>query len=139
MENSVREYHEENRIPHAREGYTWVFASNLAGRHASGSAKVARVNFHAAYGVGRGPTGNAYALPTKDKSLKPLSLTEIQYSIEEFFEHAAMHPARKFFVSSVTSETGQMDEVIGVLFSKAPINCSLPLAWKQFGHSSNPS
>lgn len=48
----------------------FVFGSNPEGRHGAGAAKIAREQFGAKYGVGEGMTGNAYALPTKDLSVK---------------------------------------------------------------------
>ena len=48
----------------------FVFGSNLAGRHGKGAALHAKKFYGAEYGVGVGPTGNAYAIPTKDSDLK---------------------------------------------------------------------
>ena len=45
----------------------FVFGSNEAGRHGKGAALAAKLQYGAVYGVGRGRTGNAYAIPTKDK------------------------------------------------------------------------
>ena len=52
----------------------FVFGSNLAGRHGAGAALDARRYHGAVYGVGEGLMGNAYAIPTKDRALKPRSL-----------------------------------------------------------------
>jgi len=48
-----------------------VFGSNEAGRHGKGAALDAEKYHGAASGVGRGPTGCAWALPTKDARLRP--------------------------------------------------------------------
>ena len=56
----------------------FVFGSNLAGRHGLGAAKYARNNLGAVYGVGEGPTGECYALPTKTGDLKVRSLADIE-------------------------------------------------------------
>lgn len=48
------------------EDTIFVFGSNPKGIHGTGSACVAVLYFNAKYGVGEGPQGNAYALPTKD-------------------------------------------------------------------------
>lgn len=66
----------------------FVFGSNLAGRHGLGAAKYAKDNLGAEYGVGEGPTGQCYAIPTKDKNLKVRSLSEIEESIIKFLEYA---------------------------------------------------
>jgi hypothetical protein len=66
----------------------FVFGSNLAGRHGLGAAKYARDNLGAVYGVGEGPTGQCYALPTKDENIKTRSLEDIELSIAKFLNYA---------------------------------------------------
>jgi len=66
----------------------FVFGSNLAGRHGLGAAKYAREQLGAEYGVGEGPTGNCYALPTKDENIKTRKLEDIEESIVRFLEYA---------------------------------------------------
>ena len=68
----------------------FVFGSNLAGRHGLGAAKYARDNLGAEYGVGEGPTGQCYALPTKDEGIKTRPLSDIESSIVRFIEYASM-------------------------------------------------
>ena len=79
----------------------FVFGSNLAGRHGKGAALEAKNKYAAVYGVGRGRTGNAYALPTKDNNLKPLSLEDIRANIFEFVVYAQQHPEDTFIVTPV--------------------------------------
>ena len=66
----------------------FVFGSNLAGRHGLGAAKYARDNLGAKYGVGEGPTGECYALPTKDEHIKTRPLEAIEESIVKFLDYA---------------------------------------------------
>lgn len=121
-------FHADNIIPSG--DWIWVFGSNEAGRHGKGAARVARVNFRAEYGCGRGPTGHAYAIPTKDKHLASLSLEHIEVSIGEFLKYAAEHPKRHFFVTRIgCGLAGYADEQIAPHFVHAPTNCSLPDAW----------
>ena len=61
-------YYEGNITP--EKDTIFVFGSNPEGRHGAGAARIAREQFGAKYGVGEGLTGNAYALPTKDLSVK---------------------------------------------------------------------
>jgi hypothetical protein len=68
----------------------FVFGSNLAGRHGLGAAKYAREKLGAEYGVGEGPTGQCYALPTKDENIKTRSLEDIEDSIVKFLAYADM-------------------------------------------------
>lgn len=131
MSMPLPSFHPDNTIPDS--SWIWVFGSNEKGAHGKGAAKVARVNFHAEYGVGRGPTAQAYAIPTKDRSLKPLPLESIYASVVDFLAYAAEHPKSKFFITRIGCVlAGYSDEEIGPAFADAPANCSLPDEWKQF-------
>ena len=124
-------FHQDNTIPSS--GWIWVFGSNEAGRHGKGAAKIARVNFRAAYGCGRGPTGSAYAIPTKDAHLAVLPIEQIQQSIADFLLYAKTYPEKLFFVTRVgCGLAGYTDDEIGPLFLTAPDNCSLPNDWKAY-------
>ena len=61
----------------------FVFGSNLAGKHAGGAARVAYEKFGAEWGVGSGPTGRCYAIPTMQGDLE-----SIRPYAEEFIEYA---------------------------------------------------
>lgn len=129
--HTTHQFHPDNTLPSA--DWIFVFGSNLAGRHGKGAAKVARTNFRAAYGEGRGPTGHAYAIPTKGKHLEVLDLQSIERSIEDFLLYARLHPELNFFVTRVgCGLAGYTDDQIGPMFDQAPGNCSLPNEWKQY-------
>lgn len=66
----------------------FVFGSNRAGRHGKGAALHAAKLWGAVHGVGEGPTGNAYAIPTKDENLRVLPLPEIVAGFERFLAYA---------------------------------------------------
>lgn len=51
----------------------FVFGSNLAGRHGRGAAHTALLNWEAVYGQAIGLQGRSYAIPTKNRRLKPLN------------------------------------------------------------------
>ena len=70
----------------------FVFGSNKAGRHGKGAALFAADNFGAERGIGEGPTGHAYAIPTKDENLNPLPWAEVAQGIDRFLEYAATSP-----------------------------------------------
>lgn len=79
----------------------FVFGSNLAGRHGKGAAKDA-VDFHGAvYGVGVGPMGSAYAIPTKDAKLIVLPLHIIDRHIRDFLEYADGNPSQTFHLTPI--------------------------------------
>lgn len=83
------------------EKVIFVFGSNLAGIHGAGSALEARRTFGADLGVGEGRTGFAYAIPTKDRNLKVLSLVEIGEAIKRFLEYARENPDLTFIVVKI--------------------------------------
>jgi len=101
----------------------FVFGSNLAGRHGAGSALVARQNHGAQIGVGEGPTGNAYAIPTKDYDLRTMSIRSISFYVEGFILYAIQHPSTRFEVVDIgCGLAGYQASDIAPLFTGAPSN-----------------
>ena len=112
----------------------FVFGSNLAGRHGKGAALAARRLHGAQYGVGTGPTGNAYAIPTKDahRTLRVLPLEEINKHVVEFVRYAKTHPELQFDVTRIgCGYAGYCDADIAPMFAGAPANCMLPDGWRE--------
>ena len=110
----------------------FVFGSNLAGRHGAGAALYARKHFGAAYGTGRGRTGNAYAIPTKDERIKTLPLNRIAQYVSDFIAYAKAHPDLSFQVTRIgCGLAGYLDHQIAPLFAGAPDNCILPDGWAE--------
>ncbi len=108
----------------------FVFGSNLAGRHGKGAALSARLHHGAQYGIGRGRTGQAYAIPTKDANLRTLPIDEIRKYVSEFIEYAQTLPSETFQVTAVgTGLAGFKHEDMAPLFANAPKNCQLPVEW----------
>jgi hypothetical protein len=125
-----RVFHHDRALPQDDRSI-WVFGSNLAGRHGMGAAKVAYLQFDARRGVGEGPTGRAYAIPTKDEHLGILPLDQIQKSVDRFIEYAHGHPHLKFFVTRVgCGLAGYDDEQIAPMFRRSPSNCSFATQWR---------
>lgn len=125
-----------------RDGYPvyetcFVFGSNLAGRHGKGAAKTAKDHWQAQYGMGAGPTGWAYAIPTKGMDVvRRLELGAIAWFIGQFIRHAETHPKNLFFVTAVgTGLAGYKREDIEPFFYAAPGNCLLPMGWNQSARS----
>ncbi|MGL5776233.1 MAG: A1S_2505 family phage non-structural protein, partial [Aeromonas veronii] len=105
----------------------FVFGSNLAGRHGKGAAKCARDVHGAVYGVGRGRTGNAYAIPTKDEFIRTLPLYRIMGYVGEFIEYAKTNPELTFVVTRIgCGLAGYRDWEIGPMFKGVPGNCIMP-------------
>lgn len=79
----------------------FVFGSNLAGRHGKGAALFAKEYCGAVYGEGIGMTGRAYAIPTKDENLKPLSFDVVESHIAKFIEFAKENPRDEFMLTPI--------------------------------------
>ncbi len=109
----------------------FVFGSNLAGIHGAGSARAAWADHGAEWGVGEGPTGQAYAIPTKDKQLQPRSLVDIEVSVKTFLAYATARDDLRFLVTKVgCGLAGYQDADIKPMFADAPSNCTLPPGWR---------
>lgn len=111
----------------------FVFGSNLAGRHGKGAALEARLRYGARLGVGEGPTGNTYAIPTKTADLRTRSLDDIRASVVTFKTYAASRSDLTFQVTRIgCGLAGYRDDQIGPMFCDAPSNCRLPVEWLRF-------
>jgi len=109
----------------------FVFGSNLAGHHGAGAALAAYNDHQARRGIGEGPTGQAYAIPTKDRELRPLPRVVIHRHVRKFIEYARQHPALHFVVTRVgCGLAGYTDADIAPFFVDAPDNCQLPDGWR---------
>lgn len=109
----------------------FVFGSNEAGRHGKGAALDARNQYGAQYGVGRGMTGWAYAIPTKDHNLNVRTLEQIKIDVDIFLQYARDRIGlREFLVTRIgCGHAGYTDIQIAPMFIGAPSNCELPLPW----------
>jgi hypothetical protein len=132
---SPRRYHADGTLP--APGVIFVFGSNEAGRHGAGAALAARNQFGARYGVGVGRTGDAYAIPTKNRSqnLKlpsaSLTLEAVRRYVDGFIEYASAHPELTFFVTRIGCGYAQLrDSDVAPLFALAPGNCTFAVEWK---------
>ena len=109
----------------------FVFGSNQAGIHGKGAALHARKYYGALQGVGEGPTGKAYAIPTKDRSIKTLPLHIIQEGVDRFLEYAKPYVFAEFQVTRIgCGLAGYKDADIAPMFLHAPNNCIFDRAWQ---------
>lgn len=110
----------------------FCFGSNLAGIHGAGAARSAWQHHGAQWGVGEGPTGDSYALPTKDHQIQTLPLEVIAKNVERFKAYAALRSDLKFMVTRVgCGLAGYTDADIAPMFQDAPENCELPPRWRE--------
>lgn len=116
----------------------FVFGSNLAGRHGRGAAKAAMDNFGAIYGIGFGPQGQSYAIPTKDSWLDILPIEEIKAYVFVFIQYAKQNPEQIFKVTKIgCGLAGYGPDDIAPLFEKAKTveNIHLPEEfWEVLNH-----
>jgi hypothetical protein len=111
----------------------FVFGSNLAGRHGRGAALDAKRLYGAVYGVGEGPTGMAYAIPTKDHNIRTLPLDTVEKHVRKFILYARQNWNKKFLVTRVgCGLAGYTDADISPMFKFAPSNCDLPDGWRKY-------
>lgn len=130
------EFHRDGSSPDPSEGWVFVFGSNLKGIHGAGAAKEAQARFGARYGLGIGRSGHSYAIPTKDRNLRSLSIQQISVRIRDFVQYVKSHPGEKFWVTRVgCGLAGYRDSDIAPLFHgilEVPAQISLPYPWKNF-------
>jgi hypothetical protein len=110
----------------------FVFGSNFAGRHGKGAALYAKEHYGAENGVGEGPTGRAYAIPTKDEHLRPIPAWQVGVFIQRFCDHARVHPDKVFLVTPIGTGLAGLDKrAIWKAFvdAKIPSNCRLTSTW----------
>ena len=83
--------------------------------------------FGAEWGVGSGPTGQCYAIPTMQGGIDT-----IRPYVDAFIEYAKAHPMNRFLVTRVgCGIAGFTDEQMAPLFYEAKFvpNITLPKEW----------
>lgn len=106
----------------------FVFGSNLAGHHHGGAARMAYNKFGAEWGVGVGPTGKCYAIPTMHGGVN-----DIKPYVDDFVEYARNHPNNRFLVTRIgCGIAGFTNEEMAPLFKdvKDLPNVCLPIDWR---------
>lgn len=123
-------YHRDATLP--RNGEIFVFGANLRGIHGAGAAKAA-LQYGAVYGVGVGFVGQSYALPTKDQSIRSLSLDKIQSHVSDFLNFTINRSDLTFFVTRVACGLANYtDSQIAPMFINAPLNCNFAEQWRPY-------
>lgn len=120
-----------NHIP--SDPRIFVFGSNLLGIHGAGAAGYARKELGAQLGIGEGPTGRTYALPTCYRPGEPITLQELAVYVDNFLRYAEKHPETRFFVSAVgCGIAGFTEDEVSYIFRElgTPDNCDLPVGWR---------
>ena len=113
-----------DRIEILGQNEIFVFGSNLAGKHIGGAARQAYQKFGAQWGIGNGPTGQCYAIPTMHGGIEVVA----PY-IKEFIKYASEHQELKFLVTKIGCGIAKFrPEQIAPLFvpAKDLVNVYLP-------------
>lgn len=113
----------------------FVFGSNLGGRHGAGAALTALREYGAILGVEghMGFHGNSYAIPTKDGSLRTLTLKEINVYVENFISFAINQQKREFQVTRIGCGRARLrDQDMAKMFENAPSNCYFDEKWELY-------
>lgn len=95
-----RKYTPEN-IQELKSNEVFVFGSNLNGNHASGAAYYALEKFGAEMGNAEGIQGQSYAIPTLDKNMERINLTDLEQSIGRFYDYADEHPDLILYLTKI--------------------------------------
>lgn len=110
----------------------FVFGSNLAGRHGAGAARFAMLYKGAIYGQGIGLQGQSYGIPTKDRNIKTLPLSEIEKHVRDFIAFAKDWPEFTFYVTPIgCGLAGYKREQIRPFFADMPANCRFAETWDE--------
>jgi hypothetical protein len=127
-------YAREHERPFDPAKDIFVFGSNEEGLHYAGAARFAQVHCGAQPGVGVGPAGRSYAIPTMN------GWRRLAEEAARFVDYAAQHPGLPFFVTRIgCGIAGYQDKEIAPLFVGAPENCLLPLGWRDLAKLPPPS
>lgn len=105
------------------ENGIFVFGSNLLGIHGAGAALKAKQAFRAQQGVGRGPTGDCYAIATKKNPRISLLRGDIEVNVYHFLTYVREHPELDFYLTPVgTGLAGHSMATIANMFYDVAIN-----------------
>ena len=98
----------------------FCFGSNEAGIMGAGAALQAYRSFGAKNGLGFGPYGRTFAIPTKDWNIEKLHLYDIKFYIDRFVAYTYRNPRLTFLVTQIgCGLAGYTPEQIAPLFRNA--------------------
>lgn len=127
------QYHDETIIKNLPDDTIFVFGSNMAGTHAGGAAKIALQHFGAMHGVGRGWSGQSFAIPTMNEHLQQMPLSQIEHYIHDFKLYVKNHPKSKFFITAVgCGVAGYKIEEIAPMFKGIAHHVIFPASFRPF-------
>lgn len=115
-----------DNITELEPGQVFVFGSNKYGLHDGGAAHFAFDHFGAEWGVGEGPSGRSYAIPTMG------TFAEMERAVNDFLAYAFAHPLLVFLVTKIGTGIAPWSiEKVAPLFTVHPINVVLPIEFEE--------
>lgn len=123
-------YHKDGTQP--KENQIFVFGSNESGIHGAGAALAARKLYGAQLGIGFGPTGESWAIPTKNWNVESMNLGAIKHYIDRFKVYVETSTVEFFITRIGCGLAGYADWQIAPLFKGINSNCDFPEEWKQY-------
>ena len=127
------QYHDESIVKTLPEDTVFVFGSNLAGKHHGGAAAIAVEHFGALLGVGRGWSGQSFAIPTMNEHLQQMPLSQIQHYVDDFKIYTKNHAKNKYFLTAVgCGIAGYTVEEIAPMFKGISRNVIFPASFRPF-------
>lgn len=126
-------YHNSHTYPDLATNHILVFPSNEAGLHSKGIPLIANCIFGAEFGVGLGVTGRCYAVPVRDRFIRPLSVNEIKRYVGMLKEYTHNRPDLRFWIMDIgTDKKEYKPHAIAPLFKGCNTNCNFPINWKPY-------
>lgn len=111
----------------------FCFGSNEAGIHGAGAAAYAHKQRGAIWGMGFGPMGTSWAIPTKDWLIHKLLPMHIEFYVGRFIRYAMDRPEVQFQMTQIgCGLAGYRAADIAPMFLRAPSNVLFDMAWAQW-------
>ncbi|MHA3104569.1 hypothetical protein [Acinetobacter sp. ANC 3791] len=127
------QYHDESIIKSLPEDTVFVFGSNLAGEHNDGAARIAQLFFGAMTGIGRGWSGQSFAIPTLNEHLQQMPISQIAHYIEDFKIYAQNHLTTQYFITALgCGIAGYQVSEIAPLFQGISSNVIFPESFRPY-------
>lgn len=121
------------KLDTAIEKMVFVFGSNESGHHGAGAALYAKKQRGAINGMGFGPMGTSFAVPTKDWRITTLTPQIINFYVQRFLRYAAIHMHENFQVTQLgCGLAGLHPAQIAPMFNIATTNCLFDTEWHKY-------
>lgn len=112
-----------HNITELKPNEVFVFGSNKNGLHDGGAAKLALEKFGAIYNLAYGFQGQSYAIPTLDRKMQKVPLSEIKTCLDVLVLDAKSLPKKVFLLTPIgTGIAGYTIEDLESILPSLPDN-----------------